>query len=247
MIVPARRCPRFEKSILLIAISLFFSGGCQPDDSPLKSENENLRKELVKQESLIVSLQDGNKVMQQQIDLLNHELREAKEQVERVMTERTALTARLDAQEGKNRKLAADAQRVAERVAQLGQALQVNEKDAASEELSQPLSAVLKAAEEALAQHGYAVRVSIKTDQKAVYVTDRKVSPPASLEVPGFRNQYVISVQALTGGSTRLSVKAEFERMAQGNRVLAAGPDETGEIERRLIAEIGKSLTSKKT
>ena len=42
-------------------------------------------------------------------------------------------------------------------------------------------------------------------------VTDRKVSNPVSLEVAGFRNQYVIAVQAQPLNVTRLSVKAEFE------------------------------------
>src|SRR4051794_2241905 len=65
---------------------------CQPDESPLKSENETLHKQADKQESVIVSLQEGNKVMQQQIDLLSKELREARQQVERVMGERAALT-----------------------------------------------------------------------------------------------------------------------------------------------------------
>ncbi len=47
--------------------------GCAPDESPFRQENENLRKQLAKQESVMNSLQDGNKVMQQQIDLLNQE------------------------------------------------------------------------------------------------------------------------------------------------------------------------------
>ncbi|MBK9112825.1 MAG: hypothetical protein IPM88_14425 [Nitrospira sp.] len=39
------------------------------------------------------SLQDGNKVMQQQIDLLNQELRDAKKQAEHAQTEAKALQA----------------------------------------------------------------------------------------------------------------------------------------------------------
>ena len=241
-----RHYPRGGSAIVLI-LSLFFPIGCQPDESPLKNQNEALRKQLATQESVVISLQEGNKVMQQQIDLLNRELREAKEQVERVLTERTALTKQLDAQEGKNRKLAADAQRVAEKVTQLGQALRVNDKDGAADQLPHPLPAVMKAAEDALARNGYAIRLSVKTDQKVVYITDRKVSAPASIEVAGFRNQYLVSIQPLSATSTRLIVKAEFERMTQGNRVLPSGPDETAEIEMRFIAEIRKALTSGKT
>ena len=241
-----RHCPRGGSAIVLI-LSLLVPISCQQDESPLKNENEALRKQLATQESVVVSLQEGNKVMQQQIDLLNRELREAKEQVERVLTERTALTKQLDAQEGKNRKLAADAQRVAEKVTQLGQALHVNDKDGAADQLPHPLPAVMKAAEDALARNGYAIRLSVKTDQKVVYITDRKVSAPASIEAAGFRNQYLVSLQPLSTTSTRLVVKAEFERMTQGNRVLPSGPDETAEIEMRFIADIRKSLTSGKT
>jgi hypothetical protein len=86
--------------------------------------------------------------------------------------------------------------------------------------------------------------VSIKTDQKAVYVTERKVSPPASLEVAGFRNQYVLSLQALPSNVTRLSVKADFEKLAQGGRLLSVSVEEAAEIERSLIGEINKALAS---
>ena len=75
----------FSSSVLM-ALVLSVTA-CQPDESPLKSENETLHKQADKQESVIVSLQEGNKVMQQQIDLLSKELREAKQQVDRVMGE----------------------------------------------------------------------------------------------------------------------------------------------------------------
>lgn len=215
---------------------------CEPDESPLKSENEVLHKQAEKQESVIVSLQEGNKVMQQQIDLLSKELREAKQQVERVMGERTTLTSQLDEQEEKTRKLAAEAQRIAEKTAQLSQAVRVDDRGAASEDMPVPLATVVKALEEALSKNGYGIRAAIRTEDKAVYVTDRKVSEPTSLEVPGFRNQYVVFVQAVAATRTRVSVKAEFERMAQGNRILPAGGEEASEIERRLIAEISKVL-----
>lgn len=226
----------------LLAVMLSVAA-CQPDESPLKAENEALRKQAEKQESVIVSLQEGNRVMQHQIDLVSKELREARQQVERVMGERASLTTQLDEQEGKTRKLAADAQHVAERVAQLSNALRVDDKGGASEELPAPLGVVAKALEDALSKNGYGIRVGIKTEQKAVYVTDRKVSQPASLEVPGFRNQYVLFLQATSPARTRLSVKAEFERMAQGNRTLPAGAEEAADIERRMIAEISKLLS----
>jgi hypothetical protein len=237
---PLSRSIAFFSIVLALVLSVM---GCQPDESPLKNENETLHKQADKQESIIVSLQEGNKVMQQQIDLLSKELREARQQVERVMGERATLTTQLDEQETKTRKLALDAQRVAEKAAQLNNAVRVDDKGAASEDMPAPFAAVVKALEDALSKNGYGIRAGMKTEQKAVYVTDRKVSEPTSLEVPGFRNQYVVYLQSLAPARTRLSVKAEFERMAQGHRVLSAGAEEATEIERRLIAEISKALS----
>ena len=54
----------------------------------------------------------------------------------------------------------------------------------------------------------------------------------------------MVSLQALPSNVTRLSVKADFERLAQGGRILAVDAEETAEIERRLIAEIGKAVAS---
>lgn len=62
----------------LFGILFLVLSGCNPDDSPIRADNEVLKKQVARQESLLSSLQDGNKVMQQQIDLLNQELRDAK-------------------------------------------------------------------------------------------------------------------------------------------------------------------------
>ena len=202
------------------------------------AENETLRKQVTKQETMILSLEDGTKVLQQQIDLLNRELREVRQQAERADADRKTLTVKLDHHAAENRRLQAKQEDIA-------QAFRVAEKGAASEEITKPLAAVAKAAEDALTRNGYTVRVSLRTDQRAVYVTERKSMPPASLEQSGFRNQYLISLQGLPTG-TRLSVRADFEKLAQGNRVLPAGPDEIAEIEHRLISEIGKALSTGK-
>ena len=197
------------------------------------------------------SLQDGNKVMQQQIDLLNQELRDAKKQAEHaqaeakaLQTEAKALGTKLDSQLAESKKLSGEIQRTAAKAAQATDNIRVEEKGAQIEDLPRPLSAVGKAAEEALARNGYRVKVSVKTDQKTIYVTERKVTTPTSLETSGSRNQYVVSLQAMPSTVTRLSVKADFERLAQGGRILAVDAEETAEIERRLIAEIGKAVAS---
>ena len=197
------------------------------------------------------SLQDGNKVMQQQIDLLNQELRDAKKQADHaqaeakaLQTEAKALGTKLDSQLAESKKLSGEIQRTAAKAAQATDNIRVEEKGSQIEDLPRPLAAVGKAAEEALARNGYRVKVSVKTDQKTIYVTERKITTPTSLETSGSRNQYVVSLQALPSNVTRLSVKADFERLAQGGRILAVDAEETAEIERRLIAEIGKAVAS---
>jgi regulator of replication initiation timing len=237
--------PLFSLAVLSCCV------GCTPDESPFRQENEGLRKQLAKQESVMNSLQDGNKVMQQQIDLLNQELRDAKKQAEHAQAEAKALQAeakalgtKLDSQLAESKKLSGEIQRTAAKAAQATDNIRVEEKGSQVEDLPRPLAAVGKAAEEALARNGYRVKVSVKTDQKAIFVTERKVSTPTSLETSGSRNQYVVSLQALPSNVTRLSVKADFERLVQGGRVLAVDAEETAEIERRLIAEIGKAVAS---
>lgn len=225
--------------------------GCTPDESPFRQENDSLRKQLAKQESVMNSLQEGNKVMQQQIDLLNQELRDARKQTEQakaqadsLQEESKALEAKLQTQQAEAKKLSGEIRRTAAKAAQATDNIHAEEKGSQVEDLPRPLAAVGKAAEEALARNGYHVKVSVKTDQKAIFVTERKVSTPSSLEMSGFRNQYVVSLRALPSNVTRLSVKADFEKLVQGGRVLPVNAEETAEIERRLIAEIGKAVAS---
>jgi len=245
------KAPQRSLAPLFSLAVLSSSFGCAPDESPFRQENETLRKQLAKQESVMNSLQDGNRVMQQQIDLLNQELRDARKQTEQaqfeaktLQSEAKALGTKLDSQLAESKKLSGEIQRTAAKMAQATDNLRVEEKGSQVEDLPRPLALVGKAAEEALARNGYHVKVSVKTDQKAIYVTERKVSTPASLEMAGFRNQYVLSLHALPSNVTRLSVKADFEKLVQGGRILPVNAEETAEIERRLIAEIGKAVSS---
>jgi F0F1-type ATP synthase membrane subunit b/b' len=225
-----------------VLLAFVVLSGCKPDDSPFKAENDSLKKQVVRQESLVTSLQEGNKVMQQQIDLLNQEIRDAKKAAESAKAEAKSAGAQLENQLIQARKLTADIKKTA--IEEAAQSIHIEQKGAQFEDIPRPLNAVAKTVEEALARNGYQVRVSIKADQKAVFVTERKVSTPISLEVAGFRNQYIVSVQAQPTNVTRLSVKAEFEKLAQGGRILSVSPEETAEIERRLIGEVSKALAA---
>src|SRR5512144_2129881 len=70
--------PRRIIALTIALPALLVLSACKPDDSPFRAENDALKKQVARQESLVTSLQDGNKVMQQQIDLLNQEMRDAK-------------------------------------------------------------------------------------------------------------------------------------------------------------------------
>jgi len=236
------RSARTFTAVVTVLPVLLVLPACKPDDSPFRAENDALKKQLTRQESLVTSLQDGNKVMQQQIDLLNQEIRDAKKTAESAKAEAKSAADQLENQLVQARKLTADIKKTA--LEQAAQNIHIEQKGAQYEDLPRPLSAVTKTVEEALARNGYQVKVSIKADQKAVIVTDRKVSNPVSLEVAGFRNQYVIAVQAQPTNVTRLSVKAEFEKLAQGGRILSVSAEETAEIERRLIGEVSKALAA---
>jgi hypothetical protein len=224
-------CCRHRSILLPLVLTTFLPlSGCKPDESPFRAENDLLKKQLARQESLVTSL------------LLNQEIRDAKKAAESARAEAKDAAEQLDKQLIQARKLTADIKKTA--VEQAAQSIQLEQKGAQFEDLPRPLNAVTKTVEEALARNGYQVKVSIKADQKAVIVTDRKVSNPASLEVAGFRNQYVIAVQAQPLNVTRLSVKAEFEKLAQGGRILSVSAEETAEIERRLIGEVSKALSA---
>lgn len=65
---------------------------------------------------------------------------------------------------------------------------------------------------------------------------------PASLEIAGSRNQYVLSLHALPSNVTTLSVKADFGKLAQGGQVLSASTEAVSEIERGPFRDMNKAL-----
>ncbi|MGH7254741.1 MAG: hypothetical protein ACREI3_03095, partial [Nitrospirales bacterium] len=155
-----------------------------------------------------------------------------------------ATLGKLETEKGQ---LRAKVEQTEAKMAQVAKTLQVNDTGGQSQELLHPIEAVTKATEEALSQHGYAIQVGVKTDRKAVYLTNRKTSASASLEVSGFRNQYLVALHRLPSSGTLVSVKADFEKTAKGGCAMPVGKEETADIERRLIGEISKGLASPKT
>jgi len=227
--------------------------GCPADNSPLQSENHRLKKYMAKQESVIDSLQEGNKVMQQQIDLLNQEgrtvrkkleqdLRMAQEKLQQISQGHKEESKRLEVLEAEKLKLSADARWLRTQRDNMRKALKVQQAGGEKQELMFPFESILKVTESALTRNGYKVIASMQTDQKAVYVTDRKISKPVSLEFTGFRNQYFLAVEKGKQQNTSIWVKADFEKLAQNGQILEAGNREVSEIEFRLIQEIQRTL-----
>ena len=54
----------------------------------------------------------------------------------------------------------------------------------------------------------------------------------------------MLSLHGLPSNITRLNVKADFEKLAQGGRVLSVSAEEIAEIERSLLREVNKALAS---
>ena len=286
----------------LISLAWIVLTGCPPDNTPLIEENERLKKQIVKQESLMTTLQEGNRVLQQQVDRLSQELREnenefmerlevAQQTGQDLSTEKQTLLQQVAALTNKNRKLLADAKKLRkqlELVQQAGQgfstekqdllqqitaltqenrklsadgqkfkndaqwlrkqrelvrqSLQANNQNVKAQTLLHKLPEVTKAALQSLADNGYTLMAKMETDQKSVFITEQKTSPSPSIELPGYRNQYLMELEAQPDNRTALKVKARYEEVTPGGTIIEVGEEEVTEIERRLIQAIRQIL-----
>ena len=305
VVMPKRSgMPSLSRHLIRVSfISLALLTGCPaPDNTPLIDENKRLKEQIAKQESLMTTLQDGNRVLQEQVDRLSQELREnenefvkrlevAQQTGQGLSTEKQNLLQQVAALSNQNRKLKLDTQKLRKRlelVQQTGkglsadkqdllqqvenlmqenrklqadgqkfkndaqwlrkqrelvrQALQTNNQAAIAETLSHKLSDVTKAALQALADNGYKLLAKMETDQKSVFITERKTSPSPSIEMSGYRNQYLMELQAQPDNQTALKVKAEYEEMTPGGTIIEVGEEEITEIESRLIQVIRQIL-----
>ena len=242
---------------ILAAIVL---AGCPPDNTPLIEEKEQLKKQIVKQETMMTTLQEGNRVLQEQVDRLNQELRDNQQEFatqlqrsqqtgqglstdkQNLLHQVTALTKENQKLQGENKKLKGDAQWLRKQRELFRKSLQTNLQTVNAKRLSHALPVVTKATTQALAQNGYEVMATMETDKKAVFVTERKTSASPSIELPGFRNQYLVELEGQPNNQTALKVKAQYEKVAQGGTILGVGQNEVAEIENRLIQAIQHAL-----
>ena len=238
---------------LIVVFCLLMLTACPQDQTALQGETLQLKKQAAKLESVIQSLQDGNKVLQQQIDRLNQESRETaasyEAQLEESQSQITQLTnvpkkdvATIQSLEKKNTKLQRDAQWLRSQRDHMRKSLIIQQIGGQSHELPFTFSAVSTIMEESFTKNGYTILSTMQTDQKAIYITDRKTSLPPSLELSGFRNQYLAMIEKGPGDQTIIWVRAEFEKLSRNGHIFAAPQAELADIELRLIQEIHQTL-----
>ena len=259
-------CFRGRVYSIVGAMLLLFLTGCPQDNSGLQEENIQLKKQVNKLESVIHSLQEGNKIMQQQIDLLNQEARKTAESYEEQLRDAETThqdqlrdaqakmaelkngpkkdVARIKTLEQENRKLAGETKWLRSQRDQMRKALTLQQIGGQTQELPFSFSSVSQIIEDALTKNGYSILSSMQTDQKAIYITDRKTSLPPSLELSGFRNQYLLSIEKGPSDHTIVWVRAEFEKLSKNGQMFSAPQSEITEIELRLIQEIHQALSN---
>lgn len=293
---------RHRHLIQIFLISLVLLTGCPPDNTPLIEENDQLKERIVKQESMMTTLQEGNRILQEQIDRLNQELRVnedefgkrlelAQQTGQGLSTEKQNLLQQVAAITNKNRRLQAETKKLRKQLElaqQTGQdlsgekqdliqqiaaltqenqklhtdgqkfkndaqwlrklrgrfrkSLKINNQTVKAQTLLHNLADATKAALQALANNGYTLMLKMETDQKSVFITERKTSPSPSIELPGYRNQYLMELEAQPNSQTALKVKAQYEEMTPGGTIIKVGADEVAIIERRLIQAIRQIL-----
>ncbi len=251
-----------------VILCLFFLTACgddtnitnPQDQTTLQTEALQPKKNQVDRlERFNQTLQEGNKVLQQQIDRLNQESREAeasyKAKLQEAQSQITQLTntltntpkkdvATIQSLEQQNTKLQKDAQWLRSQRDLMRKSLVIQQIGGQTHELPFSFSTVSSIMEDALTKNGYTVLTTMQTDQKAIYITDRKTSLPPSLELSGFRNQYLAMIEKGPADHTTIWVRAEFEKLSRNGHIFAAPQAELADIELRLIQEIHQTLAS---
>jgi exonuclease VII small subunit len=247
--------------VFLIRVALAFMAilcllaltACPQDQTTFESEALQSKKRVAKLESVIQSLQEGNKVLQQQINRLNQDARQTEASYEAKLQEAqshiTQLANRpkkdedtIRSLEQKNKKLAGEAKWLRSQRDHMRQSLVIQQIGGQTHELPFTFSTVSTIMEDALTKNGYTILSTMQTDQKAVYITDRKTSLPPSLEMSGFRNQYILMIKKGPADHTTLWVRAEFEKLSRNGNIYSAPQAELADIELRLIQEIHQTL-----
>ena len=244
-----------------VILCLFFLTACgddsnitpPQDQTTLQTEAIQSKKQVARLESVIQSLQEGNTVLRQQIDRLNQDARETEASYEAKLEEAESHIAQLANRpkkdedairslEQKNKKLLGEAKWLRTQREQMRESLVMKKIGGQSHELPFTFATVSTIMEDALTKNGYTVLATMQTDHKAVYITDRKTSLPPSLELSGFRNQYLAMIEKGPADHTTLWVRAEFEKLSRNGNIYTAPQAKLADIEMRLIQEIHQTL-----
>jgi len=188
-------------------------------------------------------------VIQGQIDRLNQELREQQKELDQkiksaqetgqgLATERQALKQHVSELTRENRKLTNDTQWLRRQRELFRQSISTHISGANAQTFTVGFSPMVEATKQALLQHGYSILAKMATDKKAVFVTERKTSASPSLELPGFRNQYLLVLEGVGQQATTLKVKAAYEKISQEGKILEVSDNEKADIQLRMIRAV---------
>jgi len=234
--------------------------GCPEDYSTVLELNKKLAKDKARLESVNQSMQADKKVFRQQVDRLNQEIqeneaktreKEAAHEAELQKAQRTIKElehrpnpygAKIKALEKEKKKLEGEAKWLRSQRNQMRKSLVIQQVGGQTHDLPFTFLVVSSVVEKILTKNGYTVLSSMQTDQKAVYITDRKTSLPPSLEMSGFRNQYIAMIEKGPADHTTLWIRAEFEKLSRNGHIYSAPQAELADIEIRLIQEIHETL-----
>ena len=104
---------------LLLMLAFIASTGCPPDNAPLIEEKEQLKKQIVKQETMMTTLQEGNRVLQEQVDRLNQELRNQELRNQELRDKQKSLARQLKRSQQTGKALATEKRHLLQQVATL--------------------------------------------------------------------------------------------------------------------------------
>jgi len=254
----------FSNTWVALATTTVFSclllTGCPEDYSAVLEENKKLAQQKARLESINQSMQADKKVFRQQVDRLNQEIqeneaktreKEAAYDAELQKAHRTIKelehrpnpdSAKIQALEQEKKKLEGEAKWLRSQREQMRKSLFIQQVGGQPHDLPFTFLAVSAVVEKILTKNGYTLLSSMQTDQKAVYITDRKTSLPPSLELSGFRNQYIVMIEKGPADHTTLWIRAEFEKLSRSGHIYSAPQAEIADIEKRLIQEIHQTI-----
>ena len=241
-------------------LSCLLLTGCPEDYSAVLEENKKLAQQKARLESINQSMQADKKVFRQQVDRLNQEIQEneaktrekelaheaelqkAQHTIEELEHRPNPYGAKIKALEKEKKKLEGEAKWLRSQRNEMRKSLVIQQVGGQTHDLPFTFLAVSAVVEKVLTNNGYTLLSSMQTDQKAAYITDRKTSLPPSLELSGFRNQYIVMIEKGPADHTTLWIRAEFEKLSRKGHIYSAPQAEIADIEERLIQEIHQTL-----